>query len=70
MILKTFATVTPIVDTTPAFSRSKIKTFENATDPVFSLKSPGLRFSVNGPKRRLKKMMAWLPSAQIRSAYP
>ncbi len=29
-----FATVTPIVYTTPVFSRSKTETFENAADPV------------------------------------
>ncbi len=33
----TFATVTPIVYTTPAFSRSKTETFENAADPVLDI---------------------------------
>ncbi len=48
--------VTPVVYTTLAFS-----TLENALR--FSLKTQGLRFSVNGPKWRLL-------SAHIRSAYP
>ncbi len=34
--------------------------------PRFSLKTPGLRFSVNGPKRRLLEMMAWLPTFALR----
>ncbi len=34
--------------------------------PRFSLKTPGLCFSVNGPKRRLLKTMAWRPTFALR----
>ncbi len=57
---------THIVYTTPAFSRSKTEIFETAADPRFSLKPTGLHFSVNGPKRRLLKMMAWQPTFSLR----
>ncbi len=57
--------VKPAVYTTPTFSRSNIETFENAADR-FSLKTPGLRFSVNGAKRRLLKMMVWLSTFALR----
>ncbi len=40
--------------------------FRKRCRPRFRLKTPGLRFSVNGPKRRLLKMMPWLPTFALR----
>ncbi len=36
------------------------------TLPRFSLKTPGLHYNVNGPKRRLLKTMVWLPTFALR----
>ncbi len=59
LLFITFAVVTPVVYTTLAFS-----TLENTLR--FSLKTQGLRFSVNRPKRRLLKAMACLPTFGLR----
>ncbi len=58
--------VMPVVYTTPAFSTLKNGDFWKRCRPRFSLKTPGLRFSANGPKRRLLKTMAWLPTFSVR----
>ncbi len=40
--------------------------FQKHCRSCFSLNAPGLHFSVNGPKRRFLKMMAWLPTFVLR----
>ncbi len=58
--------VTPVVYTTPAFLTLENRDFWKRCRPRFSLKTPELRFSVNGPKQRLSKTMAWLPTFALR----
>jgi len=58
--------VTPVVYTTPTFSNLVNKDFRKRCRPCFSLKTPGLRFSIKGAKRRLLKTMAWLPTFALR----
>ncbi len=54
--------VTPVIYTPPAFSTFENRDFWKHCRPRFSLKTPGMHFSINGPKEKLFKTMAWLPS--------
>ncbi len=58
--------VMPVVYTTPAYLTLEKGDFRKCCRLRFSLKTPGLHFNINGPKLRLLKTMALLPTFVLR----